>query len=261
MNIFGSEKTWIKRRFFDKISSDGRPLDDSDIFTITRNYYHNEFLSEHDIRLFEKMKRENPRRYAIEGMGEWGISEGAIYTNYKVEDFNLIEIEKGRTDRRNPLKPVYGLDFGFSADPTAFVYALVDEKNYRIYICKELYMYGATNLEIMKAISDIGFKSKLIYADSADPRTINELMMLGLVNLTGVKKGRDSINAGIKKLQDYEIIVHPSCSNIQVELANYVWAKDRQTDLITEKPIDDFNHLLDALRYSVQDINRQNFIW
>lgn len=256
-----SEKTWIKRRFWDRVSKDNRPIKGDNIFTTTRNYYHNEFLSKQDVELFERMKIENPRRYAIEGEGNWGISEGAIYTNYKVDDFNIEQLRSKTRGRFATMTSVYGLDFGFSADPTAFIHAIVDEENYKIYVCEELYMYGATNLDILYQIENLGYKNKLIYADSADPRTINELMMLGLTNITGVRKGRDSVLAGIKKLQDYEIIVHPQCINTSVEISNYVWAKDKQTDKITEKPIDDFNHSLDALRYACQDINRNNFIW
>lgn len=218
-------------------------------------------MSEQDYEIFENMKKENPRRYAIEGEGEWGISEGAIYTRHSVENFSIEGLMEEMLNSNKNLTPVFGIDFGFSADPTAFIFAIADEKNYKVYVCDEWYAYGATNLEIVGAIREKGFHNQNIYADSADPRTINELRLLGLGGIRGVKKGRDSVLAGIKKLQDYDIIIHPNCENIQYEIANYVWDKDRQTDRIIEKPIDEYNHALDALRYACQDIGGKNFVW
>ena len=96
--------------------------------------------------------------------------------------------------------------------------------------------------------------------DSADRRSINELRLLGL-RAEEADKPPGSVNAGIQKLQDFRIIVHPSCTNTIVELSNYVWQVDNKTGKTLNDPIDDFNHLMDALRYALHKVNNPGFSW
>ncbi|MDR2944055.1 MAG: PBSX family phage terminase large subunit [Methanosarcinales archaeon] len=103
------DKIWIKRRFFDV-------SDDSDIFTKTTTWKDNEFLGEHDRRYYEKMEKENPRRYWVEGLGNWGIIEGLIYEKWVIEDFDVDIVR-----RRSSVLAAFGLDFGYSIDPSAFI--------------------------------------------------------------------------------------------------------------------------------------------
>ena len=99
-----SEKHWLKKRFFD--------VKDEDVLAITTNYTCNEFLGEDDKKLFEKMKINNPRRYNIEGLGNWGIAEGLVYSNFEELDFNVENIKK-----RPNVKSAFGLDFGLMLAP------------------------------------------------------------------------------------------------------------------------------------------------
>ena len=245
-----SDKHWIKPRFFDKKSDN--------ILAITRNYDCNEFLSEADHDIFKTMKIDNPRRYAIEGMGAWGISEGLVYENWEEREFNWLE--KLRRAKQQ-YKAFFGLDFGFTNDPTAFVAVAVEEDKREIYICAEFYKTRLLNRDIASAIKGLGFERERIAADSSDPKSISELNNLGIFGVYGAKKGPDSVNSGIQRLQSYRIIVHPSCQNAIIELSNYVWARERFSGRLTNSPVDAFNHLLDALRYATESLNERAFRW
>ncbi len=120
-----SATSWLKARFFD--------ADDDDVFTKTTTWQCNEWLDESDRAIFLKMKINNPRRYRIEGEGEWGIAEGLIYTNVVSEAFNVYGIRK--TDG---IKSAFNLDFGFT-DPNAFVCEMVDNDKMKIYVFDEWY--------------------------------------------------------------------------------------------------------------------------
>lgn len=247
-----SDKHWLKKRFFDN--------PDENTLAMTTNYMMNEFLSEQDKRIYEIMKEKNPRRYKIEGLGEWGIAEGLIYENWKIEEFNiddLIQLHVREKDARGlpSFVSVNGMDFGYN-DPTAFVGAYADKKNYKIYVYFEYYERQMENRKIANAIITAGFGRSIIRADSEDPRTINELKLLGLYGIRGAKKGAGSVLGGIQKLQDYEIIVHPRCEHTIEALSNYAWKKDRMTDKIMNEPEHDFSHIPDALRYGCEDLQK-----
>lgn len=249
-----SENIWIKPRFFDVV-------DDPNIMAITRNYDCNEFLGDDDREIFQKMKETNPRRYNIEGLGNWGIAQGLIYNNTVVEDFDWKKLASTRNKYGQlQYKEYYGLDFGYANDPTAFIGCLVNQKERTIHIFDELYLYHATNNQIKYHITQKGYHKKLITADSEDPRTINELKILGL-KMEPALKGQNSVIHGIQKIQDYKIIVHPRCTNTIIELNNYVWDTDKKTGRTINVPIDDFNHLMDSLRYATHRVHNQGFSW
>jgi len=246
-----SDKSWLKKRFFDK--------PDNDTFAITTTYMLNEFLGEDDLAIYEKMKQQNPRRYEIEGLGNWGISEGLIYTNWKVEEFDidtLLQEHYGEKDSRGLPNFVScnGIDFGYN-DPTFFVGAYADKSKYKIYVYYEFCQTTMENRKIAGTLITAGFGKSIIRGDSEDPRTINELRLLGLNGIRGAKKGAGSVLGGIQKLQDYEIIVHPRCPHMIEALSNYAWAKDK-FDKITNVPEHDFSHGPDALRYGCEDLQK-----
>lgn len=247
-----SDRHWLKGRFFDN--------PDKNTFACTTTYMCNEFLGQEDRDIYELMKQKNPRRYRIEGLGEWGIAEGLIYENWKQEEFDIekliIEHAKDKDKRGLPsFVPVHGMDFGYN-DPTAFVGAYADKKNYKIYIYYEYYERQMENRKIAAALITAGYGSSIIRADSEDPRTINELKLLGLHGIKGVRKGSGSVVGGIQKLQDYEIIVHPRCTHTIESLSNYAWKKDRMTDKVLNEPEHDFSHIPDALRYGCEELQK-----
>ena len=253
-----SEKIWIKKRFFDE--KDPELLED--ILAITKNYDVNEFLGKDDLKIFEQMKKHNPRRYSIEGLGNWGISEGLIYDNWEEKEFDWKYMLEATDVYGKPLYSQHnGLDFGYSNDPTAFIGMMADQKAQILYIYEELYKTKLSNEQICNEIKYRGHLNSKIGADSADPRTINELVLLGMNRIYGVKKPKGSVNAGIQKLQGYKIIVHPRCPNAIVELSNYVWDTEKDTGKPINTPIDDYNHLLDAMRYGTDDLALATFSW
>lgn len=241
-----NEHHWIKKRFFDSC--------DPDILALTTNYLCNEWLDKSDLAVFERMKVNNPRRYQVAGLGNWGIVEGLIYENWKEEAYTLItrkEAQEGRKGViRDNLKTVCGLDFGYTNDPTAFVIGVLDKDNSKLYIYDEFYEKGLSNKAIAERIKELGYRKERITADSAEPKSIDELKAYGL-NVKGAVKGNDSIVHGIQWIQDLEIIIHPRCVNFLTEISNYTWDTDRFGKKLNV-PIDDFNHLMDALRYAVE---------
>lgn len=234
-----NEGHWIKKKFFDIESND-------DILAKTTNYLCNEFLDISDLRLFERMKKENPKRYKVAGLGEWGISEGLIYENWEEIEFDIQEILK-----IPDIESAFGLDFGYTNDPSALFAGLISKERREIYVTDELYKKALTNNKLAEEIKNMGYGKERITADSAEPKSIDELYDLGLKGISGARKGKDSINNGIQFIQGYKIIIHPRCVNFLTEISNYTWAKDK-FDKPINKPIDMFNHLMDAMRYALE---------
>lgn len=247
-------KHWIYHRFFcDPVGMDeeGAPQykeretpisADGEILAMTTNYMCNEWLDAADLAMFERMKRNNPRRYQVAGLGNWGIVDGLVYENWREQSFTLEQVTHCQT--------VAGLDFGYTNDPTAFVIGFLDEKGKKLYVWDEIYKKGLSNRKIYDEITAAGYSKERITADSAEPKSIDELHGMGL-RITGAKKGKDSIANGIQWIQDLEIIVHPRCANFLTEISNYTWAADRFGKKLNA-PIDDFNHLMDAMRYALE---------
>lgn len=238
-----SDKTWLKSRFFD--------VEDPEILAFTTNYMCNEWLDKSDLKLYETMKRTNPRRYRVAGLGEWGISEGLVYENWEELWFDPKEI----WSNARWMKPVYGLDFGYTTSPTAFVAGFVDLKNKNIWIYDEMYKPGLTNTQIYQELAYRGYAKEKIVADSAEPKSIAELYSLGCNRITKARKGNDSIRWGINLVQQFHIYVHPNCKNTILELSNYRWKKDRAGNF-TNEPEREYDHIMDALRYCVGAISR-----
>lgn len=235
-----NEHHWLKRRFFDN--------PDSETLALTTNYTCNEFLDAADIKVFEDMKQRNPRRYAVAGLGNWGIVDGLVYENWREEEFDY---KSDEFKRNNPdLISCFGLDFGYTNDPSTLFCGLLDKKNKRLFVFDEMYKHGMSNRAIADEVTAMGYSKEHITADSAEPKSIDELKYLGL-RVAGAKKGKDSIKNGIQWIQDLEIIIHPRCVNFITEISNYTWATDRFGNKVNE-PIDDFNHLMDAMRYALE---------
>lgn len=189
------------------------------------------------------MKERNPRRYQVAGLGNWGIVEGLVYERWKEEYFTLDEIPNAI--------PVTGLDFGYSNDPTAVMFGFLDLEHQKLYVWDELYKKGLSNRKIYEEITELGYAKAKITADSAEPKSIDELASLGL-RIKGARKGKDSIVNGIQWIQELEIIIHPRCVNFITEISNYQWDSDKLGNKLNQ-PIDDFNHLMDAMRYALEE--------
>lgn len=207
-------------------------------------YKDNPFLNAEYIAELEELYKRNPQKARVFCDGQWGVdASGLVFHNWKVQEFNHAEIDGAL---------LVGLDFGFVNDISALVASVLDEKNKRLYVFNEWGARGKTNKELVDVITRLGFNKSTIIADAAEPKSIEEIKRAGVQKIRACKKGADSIIHGIQQLQNYEIIIHPSCIGIIAEFENYTWQKDRYTDLYINKPIDDFNHYIDSLRYSLQ---------
>ena len=238
-----NERHWLKRVFFDE---DTRR---ADTLALTTTFRCNEWLDKVDIQRYEDLYKTNPRRARIVCDGQWGVAEGLIYENVQVKNFDKDELLKDKA-----YQLAIGLDFGFTHDPTALCSGLINEQKKEIYIFDEAYQVGLITKDVAKMIRDKGYAKSRIIADSAEPRLIKELQTeYNILRLKESRKGKDSIMAGVSKLQGYSIFVHPSCTHIMDEFYSYCYQQDKEGNWLN-KPEDKNNHLMDALRYSLQCI-------
>ena len=244
LQIFVSFNPVSKQNFvYQKWFVNGTPANTLILHT---TYKDNKFLPKEYIEALLEKQKSNPTYYKIYALGEFCTLDKLVYYNWKVEDFDHTQI-KG--------KLLVGLDFGYTNDPTALVASVMTDK--KIYIFKEWVDTNKTNPQIAQVIKSLGFQKSTIICDSAEPKSIQELRQNGIYAARESTKGPDSIIHGIQRLWEYEIIVHPSCTETITEFENYAWQKDKTTGEYINKPIDMFNHCMDALRYSLQCAGQQ----
>ena len=215
-------------------------------FILKSTYLDNPFLGENVAERYEALKQRDYRRWQIEALGDFVSLDKLVFQNYKVEEFDHTKINGVL---------LCGLDYGFVNDISAFVASLLDEENKKIYVFKIWGDTNKTNDELSNIIKSMGFSKSIIIADCAEQKSIEEMKRAGILRIKPSVKGADSIIHGIQKLQQYDIIIHPSCEGIITEFENYSWQKDKQSGEYINKPIDSFNHYIDALRYSLQCVN------
>lgn len=245
-----NENHWLKRRFFDFCGGEGGVSEDGEILAMTVDYRCNEWLDESDRAVFERMKISDPARYRVAALGLWGRAEGVIYENFIVEDFDLSALLG-----KQSIKSAFGLDFGYTNDPSALFCGLVDLDEKIIYVFDELYSAGLTNMRLFSEIAGMGYSKEKIIADSASPKDIAELRELGLTRISPAKKGAGSINHGIQFIKNFKIIIRPNCVNFLAEISVYSW-KNGADGKALNIPVDTANHLMDAMRYALEDIGR-----
>jgi phage terminase large subunit len=206
---------------------------DTDYFKTT--FLDNPFLPEIQVKQILAYKTSDPFRWAVYGLGEFSIKEGIIYKNAR-QVFTPFPTCK---------KVAYGLDFGYTNDPTALVRAGLHQGE--IYVQQLIYNTSLTNSDIIARLKDLGVsKQDEIFADAAEPKSIEEIRRAGY-NIRAAAKGADSVKNGISLLKEYPIVIVDS-PDLWKERNNYEWKKDAN-DKILNVPIDRFNHALDALRY------------
>jgi phage terminase large subunit len=211
------------------------PHVDHDFLTLT--YKDNEALDPAIVKSIESHKH-NKQWWAVYGMGQLGEVEGKIFKGWQIID----EIpHEARLER-------YGLDFGYSNDPTAIVAIYYYNGGY---ILDEItYQKGLSNKQIADVLLNVD--KALVMADSAEPKSIDELMLYG-INVLGTKKGQGSVNQGIQYVQDQKISITKRSINGIKEYRNYMWETDRDGKIINT-PIDLWNHFLDATRYGFESL-------
>ena len=236
-----SDTHWLKKRFFD--------VDSPDVSCFSTNYLINEFLDDTDRSVFERMKKTNRRKYEVAGLGNWGISEGLVYENWSVGKKKIPD------DERYRWKNFFGLDYGYSNDPTGFVGFAANPVDKELYIFCEFCRTRMLNCDIAEEIKRLGFAKERIRADCAEPKSNDDLRRLGITRIMPSVKGRDSILNGIAAISEYRITVHPDCVNMIRELSSYVY-DDRVNENGKKMPRDSDNHLCDAMRYAFEDVKR-----
>lgn len=234
-----SASHWLKSRFFDKESAD--------VTTFSTNYKTNEFLDSTDLAVFKRMSETNRRKYEVAGLGNWGISEGLVFENFETA---VLDIPK---DELYAWKDFFGLDYGYSNDPTAFIAFKVNPIRREIYVYDEFYKKRMLNRDIADEIIRKGYAKERIRADCAEPKSNEDLRRMGISRIKPSQKGKDSILHGIAEINEYKIFVHPACVNTLRELSNYVY-EDKPTDGGKKLPADHDNHLCDAMRYAFCDV-------
>lgn len=237
---------WIYKDFFaGKWAEGGAQYSDDDVSILKTTYRDNVFLTQGDRAQLEN--ETDPYFYNVYTLGNWGTLAGVIYRNVHETPFDI-----GTVAKMPGVKSVFGLDFGYTNDPTALFCGLCDAKNRVLYVFDEIYEKGLVNAEIAERIQEKGYAKEKIIADSAEPKSIEELYRSGIRRIEGAIKG--SVVYGIQKLMRYTIVVHPRCVNFMREAGSYAWQIDKHGDSIN-KPTDDNNHLMDAMRYAMQDID------
>ena len=147
------------------------------------------------------------------------------------------------------------MDFGFTNDATTLIKCGISDGE--LFAQRLIYEHEMTTKDIDNALNELEVSKKdRIYCDSADPKTIKELRLLGW-NTKGAKKGSDSIRHGIDNIKKYKALNIVNCKHWKVEQISYIWGVDRKTSKPTNKPIDSFNHLWDALRYGIQGLSKR----
>ena len=232
-----SAEHWIKKIFFDS----GLP----NVFTLKTTYLDNQFIDDEYKAVLDAKKITNPRYYKIYALGEWGTAEGLIFGNVTSRLIKESEIRG--------LECVQGLDFGYTNDPTSFSESYIDVANKKLYVYNGFYEKGLSNSQIATKLKDLKVHRHVITADSSAPKSIASIKAKGVPRIRGARKGKDSINAGIDFLLDYEIIVNSHLVEFITEFNNYAWVVDKNNKMLN-KPIDDFNHFIDELRYSTEHL-------
>ena len=210
-------------------------------------YKDNPFLNKEYVHELEEMRTRNPAKARIFCDGQWGVdSEGLVLTNWRVEDFDPMELAARGLEHRA------GMDLGW-IDKSAIIDTLYDKENHIIYVFNEFYKSGCQLSELAAALKDMNLIKSKVYVDAAEPRSIQFFKGEG-INAEGCAKGKDSVKAGLMFLQDNLIVVHPKCKNFINELENFSYIKSKQTGEWTENTTHEWSHAIDACRYAYSDI-------
>lgn len=218
--------------------------EDADFYITT--YRDNHFLPDSIISEIERLRETDENYWRVYGLGEVGKSLATIFNVSLVDSVPEHATHIG-----------YGMDFGYTNDPTTLISVFVFDTN--MYVHEKIYRTGMTNRDISNELQRLGVgRREEIYADSAEPKSIDEIYKMGW-NIKPAAKGRDSINIGIDMLKRYNIFVTKQSTNTIKEFRNYKWKEDKN-GVVLNSPVDMFNHSIDAIRYLVfNKLSRPNY--
>lgn len=286
-----SEEHWLKKFFFDKQpgsefekiledskgnvqrDKNGDPItiqtfktmggiDEDEIIRLKTTYRDNHFghnpKAKRDfIKTLDMIKEKDPILWDVHANGNWGSVGDRVFRNWETFKFDPIQLLNS-----NPkLKKAYGMDKGYKKDLFTLVASIVDKENKILYIYDEMFWHKTLADEIVKDVKERGYGNEAIYIDSAEPMTNDIMRRYGLRRLEDAKKPPGSINAGVRYLKEYKIYIHPDCEGVLNEFKQYSHAIDRNTgEKIHDQYEDKNNHFIDALRYSMQEIENTNSV-
>lgn len=247
-----SKVNWVYKTFF---TDEGlEQFRDTKLLVKKSTYKDNPFADKKHIDFIERQMSVDPSWYAVYAKGEFVSLEKLVYPH----------VTKIRADEvPNNLYYVFGLDFGYVNDPSAFVKVGIDKENKRIYVVEDIQIEQGTPDMIADIIARAGYKKEKIVADSAEQEQVAMLKNYGLEHVRPVHKYRgnykSSILNGVNQLHEYQIfVVTENANHSSVEFDNYAWKKDKQTDEYINEPVDEFNHFMDAIRYSIMEYTKNN---
>lgn len=243
-----SKANWVYKRWF----APGVLVDPSNTLIIHSTYKDNKFLSADYVKSLEEMIKTNPTYYKIYALGQFCTLDKLVFNNWRAERLTPAQyIDKENTE------VCVGMDFGYVNDLTTITESYINPKSKLWYVRRVWGSTGKTNLEIAKQIFNMGLNKCRIVADSAEPKSIAEIKQQGILNIRPSLKGRDSVNNGIQRMLQFTIVVNPEmCKGLIMELENYSWKKDKKSGEYINEPIDEYNHYIDALRYSTQALKK-----
>lgn len=239
---------WLYKEYFDIWEDIKQYVEKNNVSILKTTYKDNKFLTDDDIAALEN--ETDPYYYEVYTLGNWGVLGAVIFKNWKIQDFS--DIEKTFDNYR------HGVDWGFADDPFAYIKSHLDKTRKKLYICDEIEVVGLLNEESAPMVKEKAGSSR-VTCDSAEPKSVAEYKKLR-VNAKPAKKGPGSIEYGIKFLQGLEIIIHPRCQNFKNEISKYKYKEDKNGNILPI-PVDKDNHLIDALRYSLEeDMNNKKWL-
>jgi phage terminase large subunit len=231
---------WLYSGYFDIWEDDKQYVEKDNVSILKTTYKDNKFLTKDDIEALEN--ESDPYYYEVYTLGNWGVLGAVIFKNWKVQDFS--DLESTFDNYR------HGVDWGFADDPFAYIKSHYDKTRKKLYICDEIEATGLLNEESAPLVKDKTGSSR-VTCDSASPKDVKDFRRLR-INAISSKKGPGSLEFGIKFLQGLEIIIHPRCQNFRNEVSKYKYKEDKNGNVLPI-PVDKDNHLIDALRYSLED--------
>jgi phage terminase large subunit len=227
---------WIYKEYFgDYVES---PYISDNKLILKTTYKDNSFLTQQDVTNMESEK--DSYFYNVYTLGNWGTLGKLVFTNWTTE-----KIEQKFDTFYN------GLDFGFAVDPVAFVRCAYHKPSKTIYILDEFEELEMSNEDIGNRLKEMIDREQVI-CDSAEPKSIKELRTMG-VSAVGAKKGKGSVNFGIDWIKRQTIVINHTCVNVKRELELYQYGQDKN-GIYINKPNDKDNHLIDALRYALEEL-------
>ena len=222
------------------IYSDICTRDDCDTYITT--FEDNAFLDPEIKKEILRMKERDADRWRVYGLGERAtFKEGQIFDNWKWIDYNEFVDKDGS-------EVVYGLDWGYSNDPTGIVE--VRRKNDRLYVHELLYKKGLTNQDIYNEIKNLGLEEEIFICDSAEPKSLEDMKRLGLYCKPSIK-GAGSVLNGIQIIKEYDVFASKQSKNLLQEYQYFIWESNKDGQTINKIKQNGMDHLMDAFRYAV----------